>query len=328
MNLGSILEKFKHSSLELEESIHHTLKELVLFSEQIPLPASGDTLKRWQILAEVSATNLSLGKLFESHLDALAILHELHIPADSGRLWAIWAAEGGPQPLQLEQGKLSGSKPWCSAAAWVDSALVTCRNEHHQSQLLILDMLQPGIHYHQQHWHAVGMQHTGTSRLELDQVAVQAVAAPHAYLERAGFWHGAAGVAACWYGATIAVAQYLKQGVLNRPHLYTAMYLGEVSSELLATRAMFHQVAQQIDQYPEQSHELKVRSLRAQVEASALHVLNTVGKALGATPFCENAHFARLVADLPVFIRQSHAAFDLERIGELSAQEEQTLWQL
>src|SRR5690606_11155918 len=107
------------------------------------------------------------------------------------------------------------------------------------------------------------------------------------------------------------------------------MYLGEVSRELLARRAMFHQVAQQIDQYPEQSHELKVRSLRAQVEASALHVLNMVGKALGATPFCENAHFARLVADLPVFIRQSHAAFDLERIGELSAQEEeQTLWQL
>ena len=37
--------------------------------------------------------------------------------------------------------------------------------------------------------------------------------------------------------------------------------------------------------------------------------------------------YARLAADLPVFIRQSHAAFDLERIGELTAQEEQ-LWTL
>ena len=54
--------------------------ELVEISAQVPYPASGDTLKRWQILSQVSASNLSLGKLFESHLDALAILHELNIP--------------------------------------------------------------------------------------------------------------------------------------------------------------------------------------------------------------------------------------------------------
>ena len=67
--------------------------------------------------------------------------------------------------------------------------------------------------------------------------------------------------------------------------------------------------------------------MRAQVEATALNVLTQVGKALGAAPYCEQPHFARLAADLPVFIRQSHAAFDLERIGELSVQEEE-LWTL
>ena len=325
MNLGSILQRFETSPLELQEKIHHTLMELVEISAQVPYPASGATLKRWQILSQVSASNLSLGKLFESHLDALAILHELNIPVMKNGLWAVWAAEGGPRPLKLEAGNLTGIKPWCSASVWVQHGLLTYRDEQQQSQLLILDLQQEGIQHYQDAWQAVGMQHTLTARLELDRVEVEKVAAPDAYLDRPGFWHGAAGVAACWYGATVRLAEYLRQTFLVKPHAYKAMYLGEISRELLATQALFYQVAELIDQQPQYSHELNIRSLRAQVEATALNVLTHVGKALGAAPYCEHPHFARLAADLPVFIRQSHAAFDLERIGELSAQEEE-LW--
>ncbi|MCO8074086.1 acyl-CoA dehydrogenase [Acinetobacter lwoffii] len=327
MNLGSILQRFENSPLELQEKIQHTLMELVAISEQVPYPASGATLKRWQILSQVSASNLSLGKLYESHLDALAILHELNIPVEQKGLWAVWAAEGGPKPLTLQAGKLSGIKPWCSASVWVQHGLLTHRDEQQYSQLLILDLSQEGIQHHQDAWQAVGMQHTLTARLELDHVEVEKVAAPNAYLDRPGFWHGAAGVAACWYGATVRLAEYLRQAVLLKPHAYKAMYLGEISRELLATQSLFYQVAALIDQQPQHAHELKIRSLRAQVEATALNVLTHVGKALGAAPYCEHPHFARLAADLPVFIRQSHAAFDLERIGELTAQEEQ-LWTL
>ncbi|WP_216935592.1 MULTISPECIES: acyl-CoA dehydrogenase family protein [unclassified Acinetobacter] len=327
MNLGSILQRFENSKLEPEEKIHKTLMELVSISGQIPYPASGATLRRWQILSQVSASNLSLGKLFESHLDALAILHELNVPVVKKGLWAVWAAEGGPRPLKLEAGKLTGIKPWCSASVWVQHGLLTYRDEQQQSQLLILDLPQAGIQHHQDAWQAVGMQHTLTARLELDQVKVEKVAAPNAYLDRPGFWHGAAGVAACWYGATVRLAEYLKQAVLLKPHPFKAMYLGDISRELLATQALFYQVADLIDQQPKFPHQLQIQALRAQVEATALNVLTQVGKALGAAPYCEQPHFARLAADLPVFIRQSHAAWDLERIGELSAQEEE-LWTL
>jgi len=45
-------------------------------------------------------------------------------------------------------------------------------------------------------------------------------------------------------------------------------------------------------------------------------VCRNVGRALGATPFCRDPHFARLAADLPVFIRQSHAERDLAHLGQ------------
>lgn len=86
-------------------------------------------------------------------------------------------------------------------------------------------------------------------------------------------------------------------------------------------------MAQKIDKEPNSSHELIIRILRSQTENTAQLVLDKVGKALGARPFCENQIFAQLTADLPVFLRQSHAAFDLKNIAELSLKEG-TVWNL
>lgn len=144
-----------------------------------------------------------------------------------------------------------------------------------------------------------------------------------------GFWHGAAGVAACWFGAAARLADFLYQACQTKPHAYRLMYLGEVSTLLFTTKQYFHHVANQIDQYPKQSHELIIRILRTKVEQTAQLVLDQVGKALGARPFCENRTFAALAADLPVFLRQSHAAFDLEQIAKLVLQKDKgATWML
>jgi hypothetical protein len=45
--------------------------------------------------------------------------------------------------LQLDEGKLTGIKTWCSASSWVESGLLTYRDEQNRSQLLIVDMQQP-----------------------------------------------------------------------------------------------------------------------------------------------------------------------------------------
>ena len=54
---------------------------------------------------------------------------------------------------------------------------------------------------------------------------------------------------------------------------------------------------------------------RAVVETAAQSVLEHAGRALGARPFCMDARFAAMAADLPVFLRQSHAERDLEALG-------------
>jgi hypothetical protein len=55
---------------------------------------------------------------------------------------------------------------------------------------------------------------------------------------------------------------------------------------------------------------------RLSVESAATTVIEHATRALGAGPLCRDAHFARMVADLPVFLRQSHAERDLQTLGE------------
>ena len=331
------------NTLVMTETLRHDILNILMtYSDKIPHPASGDhsqTLIRWQILACVAGIDLTLAKWFESHLDALSILHELGYREATQGLWAVWAAEGHPNPIRYQEGKISGTKSWCSGAGIVDDGLLTYQDESGQSQLLVVSMQQAGIEIDNGAWHAVGMQATDTATIHFNQAAASNVGAANAYLERAGFWHGAAGVAACWYGATISIAGYLIKAYQQKPHDYKAMYLGQISTSLSVTQQYFYHVAHLIDSQPTRSHELAIRQLRANVEQLARDVIAAVGQALGAAPFCGNAHFARLSADLPVFIRQSHGAFDLQKIGELSSvlatelnndsiNEQENIWQL
>lgn len=63
--------------------------------------------------------------------------------------------------------------------------------------------------------------------------------------------------------------------------------------------------------------EIRALQLRAMTERTVLNVLDRVGRAVGARPLCHDGRHAALAADLPVYVRQSHAEGDLERLGAL-----------
>ena len=311
------------STLMMTDQLRYDILDiLVTYSDKVPHPASSadshaNPLIRWQVLAYVASIDLTIAKWFESHLDALSILQELDYDKATTGLWAVWAAEG--HPLYYQDGKVNGKKAWCSGANSVDYGLLTYRDEQGRSCLLTVAMQQDGIESDYSAWQAVGMQATDTATIQFTQVVADEVGNPNAYLDRVGFWHGAAGVAACWYGATTTLASYLISAYQQKPNDYKAMYLGQISTALAVTRQYFQYVAELTHTQPQRSHELVIRALRANVEQVARQVLDSVGQALGAAPFCNDAHFARLAADLPVFIRQSHGAFDLQKIGELTS---------
>lgn len=317
-----------------EMDIEQRLRRMLKADQTVlPLPGSGQTLERWRALARVAAVDLSLAKLFESHTDALAIMAELaptSLPHPG--LWAVWAAEPPNARVQAEscgagQLRLTGTKAWCSGAAQVDNALLTVWGPHGERWLAAVKLRQPAVSIIDGVWQAVGMAATASLDVRFQGALAERVGDTDGYLQRPGFWQGGGGIAACWYGAAARLGEYLRSSAQHDPHALA--HLGAVDACLTSAAADLRGCAQWIDEYPQAHAELPVRRVRAQIEQTVEQVLRHVGRALGATPFCRNRHFAQLAADLPVFVRQSHAERDLADLGVLSqAQPQANGWHL
>lgn len=284
----------------------------------VPRPGHGATLARWRTLAAVGALDLSLAKVFEGHTDAGAILAELGSPAPEG-LCAVWAAEPPQARVTFHRGALSGTKAWCSGAAVVDSAVVSAWSGDGKPLLVHVKMGQPGITVETGGWQAVGMAASQSGQVTFAGVPAQAVGGEGDYVARPGFWQGGAGIAAVWYGAAVAVARTLagSSKVAHDPH--GAAHLGAVDAALCAARALLVETAAWIDHHPTADAAPAALRVRAGVEAAAGEVLLRVGRALGPGPLCGDAAHAQRCADLPVFLRQSHAEHDLAALGRIVA---------
>ena len=297
------------------------LRELVEAGlDQLPLPGSGRTLERFQRLAEVGGHDLGLCKLYEGHTDALAIIQQLGGSPTPSSTWGMWAAEPPDARVRVSpQGQmvaLNGRKAWCSGAAVLSHALLTAWDEQERQQLVAVALDQPGVTVTGQGWQALGMGATGSVEVLFDGAEAQAIGNPGDYLQRPGFWQGGIGIAACWYGAAQSLAERLRSHCGHREEPHALAHLGAVDSALHAAATVLRFSALSIDAAPQENAERLARRARAVVENAVEQVILHVGHALGAGPYCKDRQFARLIADLPVFLRQSHAERDLAALGE------------
>lgn len=296
----------------------------------LPLPGHGRTLGRWQMFATAAQFDLSLAKLYESHADALSILHELEraelAAADS--IWGVWCAEPPSHRLRIsptgtdaEQVRIHGRKAWCSGAGHLTHALASAWDDEGRPCLVAVDLGQSTVEVMAGTWAAVGMAATDSLEVVFHDAVGIPVGAPGAYVDRPGFQHGAAGIAACWYGASNAIAQVLLDTLretLGRSgnHSHALAHLGAIDVALAQAGQQLRSAAAEIDARPRYAHGHAVRRARLAVETAAEIVLVRAPRAFGPAPLCQDPRTARLVADLPVFIRQSHAERDLADHGQ------------
>ena len=290
----------------------------------LPQPGSGKTLARFALLADVASRSLPLAKLYEAHTDAMAIFTELdkNEPLPSGT-WGVFAAEAQPPALFVDtamhdQVVLSGVKDWCSGALDLSHALVTARTRSGQPVLVAVALKDERVKITKGPWAAIGMARTETARLEFNDMPGKRVGEPNDYIERPGFWHGAIGIAACWYGGASLIADKIHASLLHRQDDHSLAHLGAVVAALHAARTTLVSAAASIDADPAANQRALALACREVVESACQKVLIHAGRALGAKPFCMDAQFAAMAADLPVFLRQSHAERDLQQLGALA----------
>jgi alkylation response protein AidB-like acyl-CoA dehydrogenase len=296
----------------------------------LPLPASGRTGERWERLALLAEDDIAAARIAEAHLDAVAILHELGgKPPDSRQLWGVWAAES-PEAVVTATDvgggafTLSGTKVWCSGAGFCTHALVTARVEDGTRGLFAVALVDQAVKALPSTWWNAGMAGSDTRPVQFTNAQAVAVGDPGDYLNRPGFWHGAISVAACWLGGARRVAEPLYRCARDESaDAYSLAHLGAVDAAIAAGEAMLTTAAAQVDSDPfdrADTAQLLARRTRAIVEHAADEAITRTGRALGPGPLCQDGRHAQRVADLSIYIRQSHAERDLAALGRLAGQ--------
>lgn len=297
----------------------------------LPLPASGRTAERWQRLALLAEADVVAARIAEAHVDAVAILDELGgKPPNSGQLWGVWAAES-PEAVLVAANlggnafTLNGTKVWCSGAGFCTNALVTAQLGDGSRSLFEVAVNDPAVKPLPSTWWNAGMAGSDTRTVQFSNAPAVAVGDPGDYLNRPGFWHGAIGVAACWLGGARRVAAPLYRCAKSESaDAYALAHLGAVDGALAAGDAMLAAAAAQIDRDPFDRAgrgELLARRVRTVVEHAVDEAITRTGRALGPGPLCQDGRHAQRVADLTIYIRQSHAERDLAELGRLAGEQ-------
>lgn len=313
-----------------------SLLEAVAFARSVaagtPLPGGGDTLTLWETLATVAAADLTVARVLEPHLDALAILDQAGLPHLGGdaALWGVYAAEGPPPRLTARPARpgtddgwvLSGRKHWCSLADTADRALVTAWVDDERRGLFAVDLRQARP-AEGERWVARGLAAVVSTPVDFDATPAVAVGAPGWYLTRPGFVWGGLGVAAVWYGGAVGVARRLARHRRGSVDQIGQMHLGAVDAVLFGARCVLTEAARAVDAgeaHGAAGSRLALR-VRQVVRRAAEEVLHRSDHAMGPAPLAGEEEHARRVADLHLYLRQEHAERDQAALGCLVEEE-------
>jgi hypothetical protein len=304
------------------EFLTKRLKQIAI--EQLPLPGAGKTAERHSRLMQIGREDLSLAKLAEAHWDAVSILAEAGRQSTPGALYAVWASEIPGKALKLEQAdsgyQISGSKMFCSGAGMVDRALVTVGIP--ESRLIEIDLRKNSmnIEVDLSAWatDAFRLSKTGTVTFRGAQVTAEdLVGDPNWYLNRAGFWHGACGPAACWAGGVAALVDFAMES--SRDDAHTLAHLGAMEADNWMMQACLHIAGREIDEEPLNCVAAQIRALRLRhlIEDACTDTLRRFARAYGPQPLSMNREICRRYHEAELYLRQSHAERDLESLARL-----------
>jgi hypothetical protein len=294
----------------------------------LSLPGSGNTWERFEVLASWAADDLSVGRIVEGHSDALAILAEAGAePVSREATYGVWAARsssGGTSAERVPGGwRLSGTKAFCSGTGVIDRALITADTPEGY-RIFDISVNDQVARVHEDSWPAVGMANSFSHTLDFNGPIIldeQVVGPPDFYTNRPGFWFGAVGVAACWFGGAEGLVNSLLHSLSSESSDLVNAEVGLAVAAIETMRAVLRSAAKSIDGDPHDARsEAHLRALivRQAVHEHSLDVLARVASAGGARPLCLDEQQSRRAADLFVYLSQHHRGPDAATLGQLA----------
>ncbi len=302
------------------------LREADLLRAPLPLAEGGaglcepeavDSLRA--VLTAIGRGSLPLGRLYEGHVNALALVlryggetcADLLADARDGHLFAVWNTEPDPGGLELDGEGLTGAKSLASGAGFVTRALVTAKRSDGERGMLVV-ALEPGRGADLSSWRAQGMRASATGTLDFTGLPAScsiAIGEAGDYWRQPFFSAGAWRFLAVQLGGIEAVVEAhrahlraTKRG--DDPHQRARLGLAAQAAE---TARLFVTEAARIAAAEAGSPDAVVAYVglaRGAVERAGLDVIELAQRSIGLQGFMEAHPLERLTRDLATYLRQ------------------------
>jgi alkylation response protein AidB-like acyl-CoA dehydrogenase len=308
------------------------LRDVGLHRTFAPVPAGGENFasRREQyacmtaILRIIGRADLSIGRLFEGHVNALLLfdwfatspqLSTLRATLSAGDFYGVWATE--PQPgVKLRDGKnemtLEGAKSFATGAGGLRHAIITVQPLAGARRLAIVeadDLARTDL----TGWRVRGMRATGSGSYDLSDMVVRELdllGTPGQYDEDPNFTTGAwrftavqlGGIEALLSAAREAMSDSARQDPLQRAKFADAV--AATRTAYLWVRECAQRAADRVSDGP-----AFARMTRGVVERAALDVMELTSRLVGTRSAMDGERIDKIHRDLSLYLRQAGPDF-------------------
>lgn len=269
------------------------------------------------LLRETAALDLSLARLLEGHVNALALIRihgdealrgECLREAAEGHLFGVWGADADP-PVAAEDEELTGAKRYASGLGLVSRAIVTARSPEGQ-RMFVVDASERRRH-DPAAWEMSGMQDSRSGRFDCDGLLGRPLGAPDSYTLEPHFVGGTWRIAAVTAGGIVGLLDRAAAALRGRGHLESdaqLLRLGPVAGRVVAAWPAILRAGDVASgsaglSDPDRAATLSV-STRLLTEDLGQDAIAAVERSLGLAMFATEDPAGRMARDLACYMRQ------------------------
>jgi alkylation response protein AidB-like acyl-CoA dehydrogenase len=298
------------------------LREAGLLMAPVPVEFGGfglndarDAEGLLRLLHLLGYADLSLGRIFEAHVNALELVRQYGTPrqmeaaalaAQAGDLFALWVTDPAKRGVRLSPAlALAGEKWFCSAAGFAKQALITAQTEAGSQMVLlpltgVIPVTDRGVKL-------AGMRAAVTGSVDLTGVVVTEevlIGEPGDYLREPMFSTGAWRSSAVALGGLAALVDTAKEELCSRGRADNPFQRMRFGQSLIAHETGRLWLLEVIKRLGSAEAVAYVNLARTAAEGACLDAVRHIQRSLGLSAFMQGSKAERIARDLATYLRQ------------------------
>jgi alkylation response protein AidB-like acyl-CoA dehydrogenase len=327
------------------------IREAGLLAAPLPRDAGGyglngspaTTLDQLLLLKELGRGNLSVGRVYEGHVNALQLIQTFGTSdqitcaaADAGErglLFGVWNTEAGDgvtlTPLDDGRYRLAGAKTFASGAGHVERPIVPGALPDGGWQMTIIPMDEVTVEIDPSWWQPIGMRASASYRVDFTGVKVEAadlLGGPGDYHRQPWFSAGAVRFAAVQLGGAEALLDALRDYLRDLDRTgdpFQRARAGQAAIAVESGNLWLRGAARHVDLSPDPDRSddpapqiAYANMTRVAIEHACQTVMRLVEESVGARGLLRPHPVERIVRDLTLYLRQPAPDAALAGVGE------------